>query len=60
MKTNNIYIINPIFHKLTLMTWNLYAIQIVIKYIDMQKYYMLFYTFISITKSGRLHILKDI
>jgi hypothetical protein len=24
------------------------AIQIVIKYIDMQKYYMLFYTFISI------------
>jgi hypothetical protein len=32
----------------------------VIKYIDMQKYYMLFYTFISITKSGRLHILKDI
>jgi hypothetical protein len=24
----------------------------------MQKYYMLFYTFISITKSGRLHILQ--
>lgn len=39
------------------MAWNLYAIQIVIKYIDMQKYYMLFYTFISITKSERLQIL---
>jgi hypothetical protein len=60
MKTNNIYIINPISRKLTLMTKNLCAIQIVITYIDMQRYYMLFYTFISITKSGRLHILKDV
>jgi hypothetical protein len=30
------------------------------KNIDMQKYYMLFYNFIIITKSGRLHILKGI